>query len=234
MTLKIFLIVFSIIFFPMSGKGILQAEEQERSIDPASIHVENPYKKPNSYWNSQLAKTEKNYCGVKIKPESGEYQLKTFTTTEELDEKGFHITHKGSCGTCSSMQDLKVYITRPDLTTPVRKCAALTFRWLVVPCLRDLGFSNPCIQTWYYNIAQTRKKCSMICIKSWWENESFNKNDGKLNSCLQCDEDESGPAFKVIAGRTRRRSGIVSAIKRSQQEFFKLEHDYLELLKSDN
>ena len=26
--------------------------------------------------------------------------------------------------------------------------------------------------------------------------------DGSLNDCIQCDEDESGPIFKAIAGRT--------------------------------
>ena len=35
-----------------------------------------------------------------------------------------------------------------------------------------------------------------------------------LNDCLQCDEDEAGPVFKAVAGRTRRRSGLESAIAR--------------------
>ena len=36
----------------------------------------------------------------------------------------------------------------------------------------------------------------------------------KLNDCLQCDEDHSGPIFQLIAGRTRRNSGLLSAIAR--------------------
>lgn len=37
----------------------------------------------------------------------------------------------------------------------------------------------------------------------------------KLNDCLQCDEDHAGPVFKRFAARTRRRSGLISAIQRS-------------------
>jgi len=38
--------------------------------------------------------------------------------------------------------------------------------------------------------------------------------DGSLNACLACDEVHSGPTFKAVAGKTRRRSGLSSAIAR--------------------
>ncbi|MFK7827368.1 MAG: hypothetical protein AB8G05_24705 [Oligoflexales bacterium] len=197
------------------------------------LQVKDPYKKPNTYWNKQLEKSEKNYCGIKIDTKSSDYKLRTFSKQSDLFESGFHITHKGSCGTCSTAKDLKVYLEKPNLTSPVRKCAALSFRWPVMQCLLRLGFTRPCAETWYYNIAQTRRKCSTICIKSWWKDENFNGQDGSLNSCLACDEKEAGPAFKVTAGRTRRRSGIVSAIKRKDQEFYRLKHDYLKKIDTD-
>ena len=48
-----------------------------------------------------------------------------------------------------------------------------------------------------------------ICVEKQWRNGPY-----RLNPCLQCDECRSGPIFQKIAGRTRRASGIVSAISR--------------------
>ena len=50
---------------------------------------------------------------------------------------------------------------------------------------------------------------------SWITGEA-NIVNGKLNKCLQCDEDKSGPIFKWYAGRTRRNSGIHSEIDRPE------------------
>lgn len=36
----------------------------------------------------------------------------------------------------------------------------------------------------------------------WIEGEAPTRKDGRLNACLQCDEDRSGPVFKATAGRT--------------------------------
>ena len=38
----------------------------------------------------------------------------------------------------------------------------------------------------------------------------------RINACLQCDECRSGPLFQKIAARTRRGSGIISAIPRDE------------------
>jgi hypothetical protein len=35
---------------------------------------------------------------------------------------GFAVTHFSACGTCSTVQDFAVYLEKPDLTAPVRKC----------------------------------------------------------------------------------------------------------------
>mmetsp|Transcript_23334 Transcript_23334/g.43439 ORF Transcript_23334/g.43439 Transcript_23334/m.43439 type:complete len:336 (+) Transcript_23334:89-1096(+) len=47
------------------------------------------------------------------------------------------------------------------------------------------------------------------CGPLQWQNGPY-----RLNPCLQCDECRSGPIFQKIAGRTRRGSGIKSAIER--------------------
>ena len=36
---------------------------------------------------------------------------------------GDFVTHTGSCGLCSSKQDLAAYLAHPDLTWPGKKCA---------------------------------------------------------------------------------------------------------------
>jgi hypothetical protein len=40
----------------------------------------------------------------------------------------------------------------------------------------------------------------------------------------QCDENKSGAGFKFSAGRTRRNSGIESAIERSESEIYPVDH----------
>ncbi len=47
-----------------------------------------------------------------------------------------------------------------------------------------------------------------------------NENTGKLNECLWCDEKTSGPGFKYTAARTRRGSGLESAIPRPNDPLF--------------
>ncbi len=58
-----------------------------------------------------------------------------------------------------------------------------------------------------------------------------NEQTGKLNACLWCDEKTSGPGFKYTAARTRRGSGLLSAIPRPNDRlFYEADHTvYFEL-----
>lgn len=47
-----------------------------------------------------------------------------------------------------------------------------------------------------------------------------NENTGKLNACLWCDEQFSGPGFKYAAARTRRASGLLSSIPRPNDTIY--------------
>ena len=217
-------------FYSFNPLSLIPGSFPNNMVESIKLKTPDPYVKPKSFWVKELELSEKKYCGIKIESHEANHEFKSFNSQKDLLQQGFLITHKGACGTCSSVQDLKVYLDRPNLTSPVRRCGALSFKWPVIQCLRRLGFSEPCSETWYYNIVQTRKKCARVCLQSWWKNEGFNQEDGALNACLACDENESGPAFKVTAGRTRRRSGIQSAIKRMEHEFFRLSHEYLESL----
>jgi hypothetical protein len=166
-------------------------------------------------------------CGVRFERDQTHYRLSTFANTAAARSAGFAVTHFGACGTCSTLQDLAVYLEKPDLTTPVRKCG---FRWdasASLKCLEDLGFSTACAQTWLYDVQNTRRECLRVCAWSWIKGEAPTGQDGQLNACLQCDENLSGPVFKATAGRTRRNSGIRSSIPRPKDEIAPVVHDYV-------
>ena len=97
---------------------------------------------------------------------------------------------------------------------------------LAMACLQKLGFTQACATTWYSNARNTGKYCFAPCATSWASGEASNRPDGRLNSCLACDEARSGPVFKQAAGRTRRNSGIASSIGRDPGEVFAVTHDY--------
>jgi hypothetical protein len=78
-----------------------------------------------------------------------------------------------------------------------------------------------------YNIDNTRRQCFVVCAWSWITGEPPTLPDGRLNACIQCDEDRSGPVFKATAGRTRRNSGIRSSIPRPADEIAPVVHDYV-------
>ena len=166
-------------------------------------------------------------CGVRFEPDQVHYRLSTFATIVAARTAGFAVTHLGACGTCSTLQDLAVYLEKPDLTAPVRRCGIKIDASASLTCLEDLGFSTACAQTWAYNAQNTRRQCFGVCIRGWIKGESPTREDGGLNACLQCDEDRSGPVFKATAGRTRRNSGIHSSIPRPAEEIAPVVHDYV-------
>lgn len=166
-------------------------------------------------------------CGVRFESDQVHYELSTFASTAAARTAGFAVTHFGVCGTCSTLQDLAVYLEKPDLTAPVRHCGLKWDAYARLSCLKALGFSTPCAQTWLSDLENTRRQCLSVCVWSWIEGEPPTRKDGSLNACLQCDEDRSGPVFKATAGRTRRNSGIRSSIPRPEEEIAPLVHDYI-------
>ncbi len=165
-------------------------------------------------------------CGVQFTSDQVHYDLSTFASKAAAASAGYAVTHYGACGTCSTLQDLAVYMDRPDLTTPVRRCGITMEEAAVLACLKELGFSPACAWTWLYNVENTRRQCLGVCAWSWVEGEE-SAHQGRLNRCLQCDEDRSGPLFKATAGRTRRNSGIRSSIPRLDDEIAPVVHDYI-------
>jgi hypothetical protein len=166
-------------------------------------------------------------CGVRFEPDRLHYRLATFASSAVARAAGFAVTHFGICGTCSTLQDLSVYLEKRDLTAPVRRCGIKWHESARLRCLEDLGLSAACARTWLYNVDNTRRQCFGVCAWSWIKEEAPTRKDGRLNACLQCDEDRSGPVFKFTAGRTRRNSGIQSSIPRPGDEIAPVVHDYV-------
>jgi hypothetical protein len=193
-------------------------------IDPVAINQD-----PYVLWHTRAPPRTPagTLCGVRFESDQVHYRLSTFATPAAARTAGFAATHFGACGTCSTLQDLAVYLEKPDLTTPVRRCGISFEAAAGLACLESLGFSAACAQTWLYNVENTRRQCFSVCILSWVKGEAPTQDDGRLNSCLQCDEDRSGPVFKAIAGRTRRNSGIHSSIPRPNEEIAPIVHDYV-------
>ncbi len=171
--------------------------------------------------------TGASVCGVRFEADRVHYRLSTFASSGQAQSAGFALTHLGACGTCSTMQDLAVYLDRPDLTAPVRRCAIKPSPSAQLACLSALGFSDACAKTWLYDTHNTAHQCLGVCLWSWIKGEAPTRPDGRLNACLKCDEDRSGPLFKATAGRTRRNSGIRSSIPRPDEQIAPIVHDYI-------
>lgn len=155
-------------------------------------------------------------CGVLPSPDKAKtYSLETYDSVEAAEKAGAQVTHFGECGLCSSLKNLAVYMGKPDLTDPVRSCALKGLGGddeAALKCLMDIGFDRPCAQIWFYNTVNTRQVCLSDCLAHL--QSKHHTEDGKLNPCIQCDEDKSGPIFKAVSGRTRRNSGLASALCR--------------------
>jgi len=203
---------------------LLAALRSKTPLEPIAI-TEDPY----MIWGARQppAAPAGTVCGVRFEPDQVHYRLSTFATSVAARTAGFAVTHFGGCGTCSTLQDLAVYLEKPDLTAPVRRCGIRSDASASLTCLEDLGFSTACAQTWLYDVQNTRRQCLSVCIWSWIKGEAPTGKDGRLNACLQCDEDRSGPIFKATAGRTRRNSGIHSSIPRPNDEIAPIVHDYV-------
>jgi hypothetical protein len=153
------------------------------------------------------------------------YRLETMESAEMAAARGAYVTHAGACGLCSSLADLAVYASTPDLTAPVRDCGlASRDHAALVACIEGLGFSGPCADVWAFNTEHTRAACAEVCLRLL--RAPYHEPDGRLNACLQCDEDCSGAVFKAVAGRTRRNSGVPSAMCRPCSEVPRIAHDY--------
>ena len=189
-------------------------------IDGPETLDEDPYQSsPN------LEPDDALFCAVVPQTEPKQYRLANYETQANAEADGATVTHRGACGQCSSLQNLAVYMANPDLTDPVRNCGIegiVAGEEANIECLMEIGFDLPCAQIWYYNTQNTRDVCLDVCLASL--DSTHHNEDGSLNDCIQCDEDNSGPVFKTVSGRTRRNSGLPSALCRPCDSVFPVDH----------
>lgn len=183
---------------------------------------------------SQSTKRDKEVCAIRFL-DSGNtsYELRDFDSASAADLAGFTVTHQGRCGSCSTLQDLAIYLANADLTSPARQCARRMGLKRKKQCFQEsIGFTPYCAESWAYNALHTRQECLGTCIADYGffsliigrYTGSNTDETGQLRPCLQCDENKSGAGFKFSAGRTRRNSGIESAIERSESEIYPVDH----------
>ncbi len=191
-------------------------------VNPPAEVTENPYDKPDEHQPTPGA-----VCGL-IRDDAlfNGYRLETFVSEAAAVAADAYLTHWDACGVCSTIADLVVYMRYPDLTDPVRQCGINNIgnKDGNIACLRDLGFTLPCAQIWYYNTQNTQKECFSVCMAAL--NKPYHNPDGSLNECLICDEEKSGPVFKAVAGRTRRNTGLPSSMCRPCTEVQPVVHRY--------
>jgi hypothetical protein len=190
--------------------------------------------------DSLLALGEEAVCAIHFEKEfasdnqtqtcfAASYQLLTYASMEDAEVAGGFVTHTGHCGVCSTIQDLAAYVKSVDLTTQGKFCAKQGILSLEAgrKCYLNLGMTEDCADIWADNSWNTATECFADCIL---EGTTDSPNNGpapecKLKDCLQCDEDKSGPVFRQFAGRTRRRSGLLSAIARPCDQLVVLDQD---------
>eukprot|EP01061_Rhynchopus_euleeides_P017358 TRINITY_DN28850_c0_g2_i1.p1 TRINITY_DN28850_c0_g2~~TRINITY_DN28850_c0_g2_i1.p1 ORF type:complete len:261 (+),score=104.00 TRINITY_DN28850_c0_g2_i1:48-785(+) len=171
-------------------------------------------------------------CGVKYVNDTQrtEYSLVSYVNVTAAQQDGAHVTHDKACGMCSSLADLSAYMSQTDLTTPIRACGLkhlLNHKKLLECIVESTSLSRPCAAIFFYNSENTKAQCLVPCLEASAEHLPNNlPPDNRLNKCLQCDEDKSGPVFKYYAGRTRRGSGLNSSIIRPVDQVFRVIHDY--------
>jgi hypothetical protein len=182
--------------------------------------IEDPYTS-----SPDLEPDDTQLCAVVPAEEPLNYRLANYSSEDDAEEDGATVTHRGVCGQCSSLQNLAVYMGNPDLTDPVRSCGIegiVAGEEANIECLMEIGFDRPCAQIWYFNTQNTRTLCLDVCLEAL--DSPHHREDGSLNDCIQCDEDNSGPVFKAVSGRTRRNSGLPSALCRPCETVFSVDH----------
>jgi hypothetical protein len=127
------------------------------------------------------------------------------------------------------------------------------FATVVVPQFESLGFTPDCAYLWASNSANSAiNACTedcvgwlAVCVPSTFGINPFTgemfvgdptgstcqsallqATEGcTLNNCLSCDESVSGGIFELYAGRTRRKSGIITTVDLGPGGFMGLKRD---------
>ena len=166
-------------------------------------------------------------CAHHYSDKCDEYTIVSYNSSEEAKAAGGVITHFGKCGTCSTRQDLGVYMKYPDMTSVGKTCGIKTLYSMSssIKCFEDLGMTAPCARIWADNAQYDSKNCVVLCLAQYFSAYNGAYPKCELNACLACDEKFAGPIFQKVAGRTRRNTGLESAITRPCEFVQQLDHE---------
>jgi hypothetical protein len=136
---------------------------------PQGFRVANPYRTEANTTVQEWAQNleyAKEVCAIRfIDTTKLNYELQGFTSAELATDAEFTVTHRGRCGSCSTLKDLSIYLSTPDLTTPARQCSRTAGLKRKKQCFQDrIGFTPYCAESWAYNTAHTREECKSECI----------------------------------------------------------------------
>jgi len=93
-----------------------------------------------------------------------------------------------------------------------------------ITCLQELGFTPACARIWGYSTRFTRGKCLGTCFTLL--DAPYHLADGGVNECLACDEREGAATLRAAAGRTRRNTGVPSAVCLPCGSVARVAHDW--------
>lgn len=159
----------------------------------------------------------------------------TYSDRSLAETSGAVVAHVGSCGICSTTQDLAAYLRTPDLTTAAKECSKRAFLDNIfdetneeMDCfVDDLEMTESCARIWLNSAWNTGGERGAFCLAADVADviNSGPPPECKVNECLRCDDGESGDILKRVAGRKRRRIGLLSAIARSCENLYTLDHE---------
>ena len=163
--------------------------------------------------------------------QSGDYWLQTYPDADTAAATGGAVTHQGSCGVCSTTQDLAALMAHVDMQTIKSECGLRGMglfpgsREQGILCFELKGFSRSCAELWMMSYRHLARSCSGRCLLAGVTNESYQTEECAPSECVACDEAATGATFARFAGRTRRRSGMVSSIVRPCEEIANVQHE---------
>lgn len=167
-------------------------------------------------------------CAVHVVDEGAKtYRLVTHATQAEATAAGGRVTHLDPCGACSTLADLAVFGREADLGRRVQDCGVKTVAAGLeanITCLQELGFTPACARIWGYSTRFTRGKCLGTCFTLL--DAPYHLADGGVNECLACDEREGASTLRAAAGRTRRNTGVPSAVCLPCGSVARVAHDW--------
>lgn len=204
---------------------------------PSSIYTLscNPYSDKNCVTSPAQAMLDipTAVCAYKYPPLGSDGQLScstysmiTYASEADALADGAVLTHAGSCGLCSTTQDLSIYLIE-DFTTAGKKCASIGLfdEAKGLECYMNLGLTQECAKIWNYDGIYDGKACGVICAKELTDPNNGPAPACQINDCLECDEEKAGPIFTSYAGRSRRRSGLLSEIIRDCSSIAHIDHN---------